>query len=289
MSAQTVREGVVAVPELFHALFEDAAIFPPGNAALGRAVAAHLSRRHTDDGRFVGPFLCSGARLPELTAALPEDTRDFGVAVIEPDAEAVPGRLAETGRDSRLVPRAVEVVAGPDGPERTVRTLDRALPQHVLGYVELPFGHRLAEDMGFLAGGRHRAKFRTGGTHAAAFPGEADLADAVVACVRAGVAFKLTAGLHRAVRHRDPATGFEHHGVLNVAAAVAVAAEGGNRADVTQVLAQTEHDRLLRTVGTLDAGGLQRVRRSFAGLGTCSISEPLGDLRALGLIVAATR
>jgi len=54
------------------------------------------------------------------------------------------------------------------------------------------------------------AKFRTGGLAAELFPSPSDLAAVIVACHERGVPFKLTAGLHRAVRHnvlvgREPA------------------------------------------------------------------------------------
>jgi len=42
------------------------------------------------------------------------------------------------------------------------------------------------------------------------------------------VPFKCTAGLHHAVHHTDPATGFVHHGFLNIVAATARAIVGGD-------------------------------------------------------------
>ena len=48
----------------------------------------------------------------------------------------------------------------------------------------------------------------------------------ITACAERAVAFKCTAGLHHAVRHDDPATGFRHHGFLNIVVATGRAAGG---------------------------------------------------------------
>ena len=63
------------------------------------------------------------------------------------------------------------------------------------------------------------AKFRTGGLAAELFPTPVELAAVICACRDRELPFKLTAGLHHAMRHTDPETGFTHHGFLNVLAA----------------------------------------------------------------------
>ena len=83
-------------------------------------------------------------------------------------------------------------------------------------------------------------KFRTGGLAAELFPTPAELAAVICACRDRNLRFKLTAGLHHAVRHTDPATGFVHHGFLNVLIASAVAADGGDTAAVAAVLSGTD-------------------------------------------------
>ena len=52
----------------------------------------------------------------------------------------------------------------------------------------------------------HRLKFRTGGADADAFPAAHELAASIEAAIDREVAFKCTAGLHNAVRHRDDET-----------------------------------------------------------------------------------
>ena len=135
-----------------------------------------------------------------------------------------------------------------------------------------------------LAGTPYRAKFRTGGTTAAAFPDEDELAAFLLACTERELAFKCTAGLHNALRHTDPATGFEHHGFLNVLLATHAAAEGGSRRELAGLLAERSGTVLADLAAKLTDGQVATVRKGFTAFGTCSVLEPLEDLVALGLI-----
>ena len=101
-------------------------------------------------------------------------------------------------------------------------------------------------------------KLRTGGTAAAAFPGPAALAAAIEAAVAAGVRFKCTAGLHNAVAHDDPATGWSHHGFLNVLLAVHAAQAGGTAP--AELLARTGRQALAEQAGALSPGEVAAVR-----------------------------
>ena len=125
------------------------------------------------------------------------------------------------------------------------------------------------------------AKFRTGGLAAELFPTPIELAAVICACRDRGVGFKLTAGLHHAIRHTDPETGFIHHGFLNVlVATVQAAIQGAEAADVAATLAGTDPVPLIEASrGLLDEG-----RPLWAGFGSCSVTEPVEDLSRLGLL-----
>lgn len=280
---------LTSVAALWEGLFDDAALFPPACEPLDRAVSAHLALRQSGDAAFMGAFLILGSAVADLAAALPQQAAGFEISIIERDGDAVEGRLAAIRHDGRLVVRAVEVVAAPDNVARTGELLQRLRPAGVFGYVEVPFDDRLPGNVTLLADAGLRAKFRTGGTTAMAFPGKAQLGLAIAACVQADVPFKLTAGLHHAVRYRDDSTGFEHHGLLNVVSAIDVACAGGVPADVTRVLAGTDPSSLAGDVRALDRDRAARVRRLLTAVGTCSIAEPMADLRQLGILPAAAR
>jgi hypothetical protein len=126
-----------------------------------------------------------------------------------------------------------------------------------------------------------RLKIRTGGVVPAAFPDERQLSAVLDAAVRGGIAFKLTAGLHDPVRHRDPATGFEHHGYLNVLLATDRALRG---ADVAEALADQDGVRVATAIAGLDDSRAERIRQHFISFGTCSVTEPVDGLRRHGLL-----
>jgi len=94
-------------------------------------------------------------------------------------------------------------------------------------------------------------------------------------------AFKCTAGLHHAVRHRDRETGFEHHGFLNVLLATRAALDGASVGEVEAVLEDRYANDLVALARTSDLPG---ARRWFTSFGSCSVTEPLDDLLALGLL-----
>ena len=273
---------VPATRALFDALLDDAAVFPPGDEPLPSAVAAHLRRRTGPDGPFAGPFLCGSARWDELVAALvPEQVLDLAL-VVTGGPTAVEDAVARASGEPRVALAGVEVAC--DGSAAAVDELLAVLtdlPAGVVGSLEVPLGPGLPAAAARVAGTGCRLKLRTGGLRAAAFPGVDELATALHACVQAAVPVKLTAGLHAAVRHRDDATGFEHHGFLNVLVAVGDALDGAGPDRLAQVLGETDGARLSRTARGLDPSA---VRATFTSFGTCSSDEPLADLRALGLL-----
>jgi hypothetical protein len=115
----------------------------------------------------------------------------------------------------------------------------------------------------------------------------------IAAAANAGVAFKATAGLHHPVRHVDPATGFTMHGFLNILAAAALAPRL-DRETLLRVVAEedpaafTFDDTSLRWRDErVELDAIARLRRdAFVSYGSCSFSEPIEDLTALGILPA---
>lgn len=270
--------------DMFAGLLDDAAIFPPGNAPMPAALQGYVHSRGSTDAGCIGAFLCSAARLAELVEALPEEVQRLDLSLVLPGVGELGPTLARVAAHDRLVLRAVELPAGDAGARGAVEALDAGLPKGVVGYVELPLGPELHAAAQAVADGGHRVKLRTGGTVASAFPAEPALAAGLSTCVQVGAAFKLTAGLHDAVRHRDASTGFEHHGFLNVLVAVAAALGDAGVDDLERMLAERDGEALAEQVRALTPDQVQAVRSRFVAFGTCSTSDPLSDLHRLGLL-----
>lgn len=273
--------------DTFATLLDDAAIFPPGNAPMSEALQGYVHSRGSTDARCIGAFLCSAARLAELVEALPEEVAQLDLSLALAGVDELWPALADVAAHERLVLRAVEVPAGEAGARGAVEALEAALPSGVVGYVELPLGPELDAAAQTVAEAGRRVKLRTGGTTASAFPTEPALAAGLSTCVQVGAAFKLTAGLHDAVRHRDTTTGFEHHGFLNVLVAVSAALAGAGVDDLERVLADRDGAALAEQVRSLTPDQVQAVRSHFVAFGTCSTSDPLSDLHRLGLLPVA--
>ena len=276
---------VPAIPTLYDGLVDDAAVFPPGSAALPDAVIAH--RRHRDSwyAELVGPLLIPASALTALPGLLGDDER-IEVGVI---ADVPLARLAALcgGTDPRIRIRQIEAAVAKRG-EDPVPGLRELLAQAEPGldlHAEIPLTWGVTEALDLLAearrdGIRATAKFRTGGLAAELYPTPVDLAGLIVACRERAVPFKLTAGLHRAVRHTDPETGFVHHGFLNVLTACLAAAAGEPLPSVTERLAGT--DAVLLIEGTRPHR--RQERPLWTSFGTCDLANPIADLRAVGLL-----
>jgi hypothetical protein len=275
------------VPRLLDSLVDDAAVFPPGSVPLPEAVAAHRRHRTAWYANLVGPLLVPASDLRALPVLLDEDERiEIGVVGDVPIPRLYPLRDA---LDPRIRVRQVEAAVAKRGEDPQLGLAElMGLPAHVDDadvYAEIPLTWGLLRALDTLArerasGKRVAAKFRTGGLAAELFPTPVELAAVICACRDRELPFKLTAGLHHAIRHIDPETGFTHHGFVNVLVAVQAAAEGGEVADVAELLAATDPLLLVERVRVGRADG----RPLWAGFGSCSIVEPLTDLVRLGLV-----
>ncbi len=172
--------------------------------------------------------------------------------------------------------------------------LERTGLRNLPCYVEFPRDARWAAEMpdavASLARTRLRSKIRCGGVVAAAFPSPAELAAHLQSCVENGVAWKATAGLHHPVARLDAATGFEMHGFVNLLLASCIALEGAPFEEIEAVLAERAAGAFAIGESGLswrgrncEAGSIERTRRAgLLSYGSCSVDEPLEDLRALG-------
>jgi hypothetical protein len=271
----------------WQALVDDAAIFPPGDAPVHDAAAAHQDRRHQPYADLVGTFVVRDTDIPLLRGT------PLALSIVVTGGAGQIAGAAGLGRKLHVAIEGLEIAlrdpADPLGAaRRVVAAVDAArdegiLDDHVPVYVEIPAScpepaWLAAADE--VAAAEHRLKFRTGGLEAHAFPTSSTLAGWVDAALDRETPFKCTAGLHRAVRHTGD-DGFEHHGFLNLLVATRLAFDGAARAEVVDLLEQREPAVLVETARDLDLAG---ARRWFTSFGSCSVAEPLEDLLALDLL-----
>jgi hypothetical protein len=305
---------VSTVPDHLHGLVDDAAVFPPGNAPLDEALRGHLEHRAAPYADLVGPLVVGDRHLGELADLLPAVVGDQPQAqaaegpasrdrlpltvVVSGGAGAVEPAVRWATRDGlRLAGLEVAVRDSATGEaahnaRRITTMVDQLrsageLDDDVRVQVEMPrlYGSPPTPDwfgaLDELAVAELRLKLRTGGLDADAFPAPHELAGCIEAALDREMAFKCTAGLHHAVRHRDPQTGFEHHGFLNVLLATKALFDGASVDDAAALLDEHDPDVL---VSQATDETLARARRWFTSFGSCSVVEPLEDLQKLGLV-----
>jgi hypothetical protein len=265
---------------LLSSLVDDAALFPPGNAPMAEAVPAHRGYRSGELSWFVGRFLCPASRVAELIDALePGDDLEIGL-IADTGLDGLADALDVLAPESRLLLGAVEIVLRGDP-----TAYRAAVSAEVPLFLELPRGGAgwLDAVPALARMERTGAKLRTGGLVASAFPTPAEVVDFLCACVVAGVPVKCTAGLHHAVSATDPATGFDHLGFGNVLLAVDALLTGSTTTEAIEVLAERSWSTIARGLSHLGESASRHVREAFVGYGSCSVSEPVEDLRAMGL------
>lgn len=278
---------ISTIPVTFRALVDDAAIFPPGLAPLPDAVVAHADHLDSTHRELVGLFIVGADSLVELTELTTPDRYPHGldVSVVVPSPDAVRDAARTVERAEHVVLGGLEVKLVPDAPyPPQIEAIAADAPAGVSTYVEAPRPGHVEWPVVVTVVARHglRLKFRTGGTESDAFPSDADVATWVHDAVAHGVPFKCTAGLHHAIRHTGAETGFEHHGYLNILLASARAVAGATLPELTAVVGERSASVVADAISADPA--VADARQWFTSYGSCSILEPLEDLRSLGLI-----
>ena len=266
-------------------LVDDAAIFPPGELPIHDATAAYAARSAEEGADLVGTFVLKDTDLPLVRGF--EGPLSVVVTGGAGQLAGPVGLCAKLGLNLAGLEIALRDLDDLAGNARRVVAALRDVDTDVPVYVELPHVGNTSSWFAAadeVAAAELRLKFRTGGLEASAFPAAHALARWVDAALDRETPFKCTAGLHHALRHTDDSTsdpGFEHHGFLNVLVATRMLFDGASVDQAVVVLEQREAATLVEAARELDLAG---ARRWFTSFGSCSVAEPLADLRELGLI-----
>ena len=277
-SARVDSSHEVSLDEVWRDLIDDAAIFPPGDTPLHDATAAFADRA-AQAAELVATFVLRDTDLPLV--------RGFAgplSVVVTGGAGQVAGPGALCNRLGLRLAGLEIALRDPDDLVGNVRRIDTAvraadidLPVHI--EIPGPATPQWLAAADEVAATGHRLKLRLGNLDHDLVPDSATVAAWIDAALDRETPFKGTAGLHRAVRH-DPEGG-GMHGFLNVMVATARLWDGGTVADAIDALEE-------RDGAALAATDLGHVRRWFTSFGSCSVTEPLDDLIALGLLTPDT-
>jgi hypothetical protein len=292
-----------ALARLLDGAFDYAGLFPPAKLPMEGAVDNYLRYRSGADAWILDRFICSSAQLNEFRDILLR--RDPG----EPVPVSVIGTSTTNwgeglARDAEVMTRFVEHV----GDKADLEAYEIKVPDHenlaeyladlrafnqVDVYCELPWGPQMADSVGMIAEQDWLgAKARTGGLDVSAFPSSEDLAIFLQQCVQLEVEFKLTAGLHHPVRSHRSEVNAKMHGFLNVLTATTLLVTHDlTTREAASILASEDPSAFVFTDKGLQFGeweanleDIEDTRDLFAGIGSCSVEEPIQDLKKLSLI-----
>lgn len=305
-AAPAARTTPPALRGLLRGVVDYAGLFPPAGLRMDDAVAQYAAHRADPAAWMLGRFVLPAGRLDEFEAAarehLPRESASWWPlsALLSNDIEGDVARVErfnDRHRDAREGAALVDTVElkahSPQDVAHAVGVIQRQFDT----YVEIPVADDPAELVAAMAARQAKAKIRTGGTSADAFPSPQQVVRFMARCIAHDVPFKATAGLHHPWRaeyrltYDDDAPRAPMYGFMNVLLATALLRAGGSEADALALLQERDpsavrfEDGVIvargRTLSTLD---VSRARDAMTSFGSCSFAEPVADLRAQGLL-----
>ncbi len=289
-----------ALARLLHGVIDYAGLFPPAKLTMGEALTNYLRYRSGEAAWIMDRFVCSSARLDELRVAMEgmeiEDPisisvigsvgGDWGDGLVH-DAEAMTRFMERVGDKADIEAFEIRV---PDHEKLGEYLIDLRSFNQVDVYCELPWSSVMVDSVGLIAEQDWLgAKARTGGLDANAFPSSMELATFLQQCVQLELPFKLTAGLHHPIRAYREEVGTKMHGFVNALVATSLlVANDLSTGEVAQVLDCEDQTCFAIQDNVISFGDwkasdedIEDARSLFAAIGSCSIEEPIQDLKEL--------
>ena len=322
--------------DLLLGLIDYAGLFPPAALDMRTATRKYAEYREGKYCWALGRFVVPVARLDEFEIAAEGILPDGGSegnefwrlsALGGGDLSSDLNRISEFNKKcatsnssaGAAIIDAIEIKAGRPA---DVENAMRLMPAKLALYIEIPISDDPTKLIKSIAETEARAKVRTGGVTADAFPSSFDLARFIKICAEEDVPFKATAGLHHPLRSVNKLTyapdseSVMMHGFLNVFLAAAFAQSGMEVDRLVELLeekspeefhfdsggetwrnealvsaqAEAEFGQIMRGSVTwrdemIVRGQLRNSRNLLAiAFGSCSFEEPIEDLKKIGLL-----
>ncbi|HEX3435759.1 MAG TPA: hypothetical protein VHT24_03255 [Pseudacidobacterium sp.] len=288
---------MTAIQALLDGLIDYAGLFPPAGIDMVTAVRNYASYRSGEYVWALGRFIVPAERLTEFSAAFTDACCDeqmtpWLLSVLSTGDLLKDERLISDFSEGAVFIDVLECKAENSAKAESMFTV---MPQEITVYVEFPL-EQCKEMLPVLKRANALAKIRTGGISVGAFPDIEQLAHFLVSCAEAKVPFKATAGMHHPLRsvykltYETESASTLMHGFINVFVAATIAYYGAKKEDVLAVLSEQDSaafqwsSHALTWRGRkLSAKQIREARENFAtGFGSCSFTEPIDDLQALG-------
>ena len=288
---------MTAIHTLIEGSIDYAGLFPPAALDMKTAVRNYSEYRENDEAWALGRFVLPAQRLVEFTSAFNEACCDERMTpwllsiLSNGDVTEYASKISEFSEGVAFLD-AIEWKASD---ARDAEHLLASIPSDMLAYIE--FDPEQSEQiLPILKKFDARAKIRTGGITAEAIPSGEQLAHFLVEAAKTKVAFKATAGLHHPLRamqkltYEPDSTSAIMHGFINLFVAATIAYRGAAAGEVTDALNeqnsaafQWNKNTLTWRTHRLSSKQIAETRKNFAiSFGSCSFTEPIGDLKALG-------
>ncbi len=295
-----------SVATLLSGLIDYAGLFPPAGLPMPAAVHNYAHYLTAPYPWILGRFILPANRLEEFERAAeprlwPRSRSAWRLSALAGDPVRDFQEIEEFNRkhtDLPAVPATIDTVEiKVTGVQDLIAILAKA-PSSVSLYCEVPVEGEFAQHLEVLSRHGARAKIRCGGLSPESFPAAERLALFLKACTAADVGFKATAGLHHPVRGTFPVhyeAGSPRvlmHGFLNLALAAAWARQGMQAEELVELLEEKSgaafrfsDEGAIWRGHFLSRPEIAEARDGFFhAFGSCSFSEPVGDLRKMNLI-----
>jgi len=292
--------------ELLLGLIDYAGLFPPAALDMSTATRKYAEYREGEYRWALGRFVVPVARLDEFEDAAEGMLPGAGLegddfwrlsALVGADLPSDLTRIAEFNqkRAGAAIIDTIEIKAARPA---DIEDAMRLTPTNLTPYFEIPIGGDPTELIKSVAETEARAKVRTGGVNADAFPSSFDLARFIKICAEEDAPFKATAGLHHPLRsvnrltYEPDSASAMMHGFLNVFLAAAFAQSGMDVDRLVELLEEKSPDAFQFNSGGVTwrdemivRGQLRNSRNLLAiAFGSCSFEEPIEDLKKIGLL-----
>jgi hypothetical protein len=300
---------LASVRALLSVVIDYAGLFPPARLTMRDAMTNYVQDQMSPNGWMLNCFVVSASRLAEFeTLVSTFSLRQWSLSVIlSGNGKSEIDHVVSYHRNNITV----TTLEFPPIPPTEIARLLPHLPTGIDAFFEIPLSGSVETYLATLQNTGTFAKVRTGGITADAFPSTAQLGQFIVACAKAHVPFKATAGLHHPLPGSYRLTYEPHspsnamHGFLNVIILAALIYwQKITSNEVLAVLQGEEEGRGKRKEGRRMIDGFQfqadgivwgdrhlslteieQARQNFfRSFGSCSFSEPIHDLKELGLL-----